>query len=218
MASSAVGLASLAGCHPDMWRQAKVQPLAQSEFFVDKQGARPLVANTVARNPFGKPVPADAVLRTDNPLYTGMENGKLVTTIPAAAYQYFDNDRRKMLKRGQERFNIFCSPCHSRLGDGNGMIARRGLNLRKKPASYHTDRLRNLPDGHFFNVITNGLGIMYSYASRVDPEDRWAIVAYIRVLQLSQNATVSDVPADKVPELDKPAEAAKPMESGAPKE
>lgn len=216
MSLSALGLIALAGCHNDMWRQPKLQPLAESDFFVDKQASRPLVAHTVARNPYGK----DKIdeVRTDNPIYTGFENrdGKavLVTAIPEKVILTFgkDGDSREdhlkaMLHRGQERFNIFCSPCHGRLGDGNGMIAQRGFNLRRKPASYHTDKLRKIPDGHIFDVITNGFGVMFSYASRVEPEDRWAIISYIRALQLSQNATVADVPSEKVPDLDKPAEA-----------
>jgi mono/diheme cytochrome c family protein len=136
---------------------------------------------------------------------------RLVKTIPAMAMteKFYpntatDTERRlAMLKRGQERFNIFCSPCHGRLGDGNGMIAMRGLSLRRKPATYHSARMRRMPDGHFYNVITNGFGVMYPYASRIEPQDRWAIVAYIRALQLSQNATPADVPAGT--NLDRPA-------------
>jgi mono/diheme cytochrome c family protein len=115
------------------------------------------------------------------------------------------------LKRGQERFNIFCSPCHGRLGDGLGMIANRGLSLRRPVGNYHTDRLRKMPVGHFYDVITNGYGAMYSYASRVEPEDRWAIIAYIRVLQLSQNATPADAGAAAMEEIkDQPGPVAEP--------
>jgi len=106
------------------------------------------------------------------------------------------------MRRGQERFNIYCSPCHGRLGDGKGMIAQRGLALVRQPASYHTDRLRKIPVGHFYDVITNGFGIMYSYASRVEPDDRWRIAAYIRALQFSQNAPLSAVPPEERPKLE----------------
>jgi len=103
---------------------------------------------------------------------------------------------KAFIKRGQDRFNIYCTPCHGRVGDGNGMIAQRGFNLRRPVASYHTDRLRGMPVGYFYDVITNGYGAMYSYASRIEPEDRWAVVAYIRALQLSQHAVPAD--ADQV--------------------
>lgn len=168
----------LAGCHTDMWQQPKLTPQEESEFFPDRQSSRPLVPNTVPRGS----------LREGNVLYTGLIGDQLAPTIPAEAVGKFPN-RAAMLRRGQDRFNIFCSPCHSRSGDGRGMIAVRGLSLKRAPASYHTERLRNLPDGHLYDVITNGVGVMYSYASRIQaPEDRWAIVAYIRALQLSQNA------------------------------
>ncbi len=99
-----------------------------------------------------------------------------------------------LLERGKQRFEVYCAPCHGRLGDGNGMIAQRGF---PHPPSYHSDALRNAPDQHFYDVITRGHGVMYSYADRVEPEDRWAIVAYIRALQVSANASLSDVPPDK---------------------
>ena len=98
----------------------------------------------------------------------------------------------ELVKRGQERFNVYCSPCHGRLGDGKGMIALRGFQLRRPVGNYHTDRLRKMPVGHFYDVITNGYGAMYSYAARVEPQDRWAIVSYIRALQLSQNAPLDE--------------------------
>ena len=102
------------------------------------------------------------------------------------------------LARGRERYDIYCSPCHSIAGDGDGMVARRGF---PHPPSYHSDKLRNAPDAHFYNVITNGYGVMYSYADRVEPRDRWAIIAYIRALQLSQNARIDDVPPEHRAEL-----------------
>jgi len=166
---------SMAGCHTDMWRQPKTQPLDASEFYADGQVSRPLVPGTIARDH----------LRLDEPYFTGAANAKWVDTIPHKVDKEF-------LKRGQERFNIYCTPCHGRIGDGQGMIAQRGFQLRRPVASYHTDRLRNMPVGYFYDVITNGYGAMYSYAARIEPEDRWAVVAYIRALQLSQHANPSD--------------------------
>jgi hypothetical protein len=166
---------SLAGCHTDMWRQPKTQPLDASEFYSDGQVSRPLVPGTIARDH----------LRLDEPYYTGAESGKWIDTIPHVVDKAF-------IKRGQDRFNAYCTPCHGRIGDGEGMIATRGFTLLRPVASYHTDRLRNMPVGHFYDVITNGYGAMFSYASRIEPEDRWAVVAYIRALQLSQHASPSD--------------------------
>ena len=136
-----------------------------------------LVPGTVARGH----------LEEDTPFFTGRDdNGQLVTEIPVK----FNSPKefKAFLLRGQERFNIYCTPCHGRLGDGQGMISKRGLALRRPPANYHTDRLRNMPIGHFYDVMTKGYGVMFSYASRVEPQDRWAIAAYIRALQLSQHA------------------------------
>ncbi len=163
-----------AACRLDMHIQPKYKPLQPSSFFDDGRSARPVVPGTVARHH----------LRTDEHLYTGKVNGVLVDTFPFSI-------TRHVLERGQQRYNIFCSPCHDEVGTGRGMIVQRGF---QQPPSYHIDRLRQAPVGHFFDVITNGFGAMYSYASRVSPEDRWAIVAYIRALQLSQRATSDDVP------------------------
>ena len=116
----------------------------------------------------------------------------------AAEPKYLKIDNfKKFLERGQERFTIYCTPCHGQLGNGDGMIAARGLALKRKPATYHTDRLRKMPVGHFFDVITNGYGVMYSYGARVEVPDRWAIAAYIRVLQMSQNVRLSDLPTSQ---------------------
>ncbi len=195
------GLVGLAGCHVDMWVQPKVKPYQESDFFADGQSARPLVAGTVARH-----VDADGnqVLRTGNALYTGINptTKKLLDALPPEIVAADHNDLKLTLHRGQERFNIYCSPCHGRLGDGKGMIAQRGFSLRKPVGNYHTLRLRRMPLGHFYDVMTNGFGVMYSYAARVEPEDRWRIAAYIRVLQLSQNVKASEVPADKQVDLD----------------
>jgi Cytochrome c. len=189
----------LAGCHTDMWTQPKVhKPLQASDFFADGSSARPLVAGTVVRsdNP--------DELKVGNPFYSGIgPDGKLVDELPKEV-----PFTRENLKRGQERFEIYCTPCHGRLGDGKGMIAVRGLALRKQPGNYHTPRLRRMPLGHFYDVMTNGFGVMYSYAARVEPADRWRIAAYIRVLQASQNKQASQLPAEMQSELDHPAAAA----------
>lgn len=180
------GLA-LGGCHTDMWIQPKVKPLQQSDFFTDQASSRPVVPHTVARGQ----------LRADTLFETGLVNDKLVTTLPAIVGKGRPfKSTLEMLRRGKDRFDIFCTPCHGALGDGKGMIAQRGLSLRREPASYHTDRLRKMPIGHFFDVMTNGYGVMYSYASRIETADRWAVAAYIRALQRSQRPMPGDVPED----------------------
>ena len=180
---SALVLAALAlvACRQDMHDAPRIEPYEANDFFSDKRGSRVAPDGTVARG----------WLRDDEALYTGKVNGQLVDTFPFA----ISHDD---LKRGQQRFNIYCSPCHGRLGDGNGMIPSRGY---RRPPSYHIDRLRNAPTGHFFDVMTNGFGAMPPYGTMIPPDDRWAIVSYIRALQLSQNATVADVPAEKRAEL-----------------
>jgi len=185
-------LFGLAGCHTDMWVQNKVKPLQESAVFLDGQASRRLPPGTVARGE----------LRDDELMYRGIVNGKMATVFPFAM-------TRTDLERGRQRFDVYCSPCHGRLGDGNGMISQRGLALARQPASYHTDRLRKMPVGHFYDVITNGFGVMYSYAQRVEPADRWRIAAYIRVLQLSQNAKVTDLAPEEQAQL-KAAGAARP--------
>jgi mono/diheme cytochrome c family protein len=167
-------LVGAVGCHTDMWVQPKTKPLQQTELFPDGKTSRPLVAGTVARDH----------LKEDDAYYTGKVNGKLITELPMTLNEA---ELKSLIERGQERFNVYCSPCHGRTGDGGGMITQRGLALRRPPANYHTDRLRNMPIGHFYDVISNGYGVMFSYGSRVEPQDRWAIAAYIRALQLSQN-------------------------------
>lgn len=154
--------------------QPKYKTYEPSDFFDDGRSARPPVAGTVARGQ----------LRIDEQLYTGKVNGVESQTFPFAITA---ND----ILRGQERYNIYCSPCHDYTGSGRGMIVQRGF---PQPPSFHIDRLRQAPPGHYFDVISNGFGAMYSYASRVAPEDRWRIAAYIRALQLAQNAKMEDVP------------------------
>jgi mono/diheme cytochrome c family protein len=181
-------LASLtAGCRQDMYNQPRTKPLRPNGFFPNGQSARPLPPHTVSR---------DAPPMT--PEFTGKNpDGTLVNVLPIALKP--NEEMRAFLERGRERFEIFCAVCHDSTGSGNGMIVQRGF---PQPPSYHIERLRNAPIGHFFDVITNGYGVMYSYAARVpDSRDRWAIAAYIRALQLSRNATPNDVPPDQRAQL-----------------
>jgi mono/diheme cytochrome c family protein len=171
-AMCAVGLA--VGCRRDMQVQPRYNPYDASNFFDDGRSVRQPVAGTVARGH----------LRLDELLYTGKISGKEADTFPFAI-------TRADLNRGRERYNIYCAPCHDYTGSGRGMIVLRGF---PQPPSFHMDRLRQAPAGHYVDVITNGLGVMYPYADRVAPEDRWRIVAYIRALQLSQQGALSDVP------------------------
>ena len=165
------------GCNQMMNDEPRYKPLAASDFFNDGQAARPAVVGAI---PHGH-------LRLDQAFYTGRLNGAPVETFPIPV-------TRNVLVRGQERFDIFCAPCHGRVGNGDGMVVERGF---RPPPSYHIDRLREAPIGYFFDVMTHGLGAMTSYASRVPPMDRWAIAAYIRALQLSQLAPIADVPDDE---------------------
>lgn len=175
-----VAVVGLVGCRNDMHDQPRFKPLAQSDFYQDMRSARPPVEGTVARGQ----------LREDTYFYTGMVGSKPGDYMPFPVTQ-------DVLERGQQRFDIYCTPCHSRTGDGNGVVVQRGF---QRPPSYHTDRLRNAPLGYFFGVMTNGFGAMPDYAAQIPPRDRWDIVAYIRALQLSQNATSADVPSgQKVP-------------------
>lgn len=185
--ASTVCLLLLTGCWYDMREQAKVKPLQSSDFFLDGQSSRLLLVDTVARGE----------LNLDKAFYQGMnEDDTPVENFPIEI-------TREVLERGRERYDIFCAPCHSRLGNGQGMIVQRGF---KAPPSFHIDRLREAPPGYYYDVITNGFGVMYSYASRVPPEDRWAIIAYIKALQLSQNATLDDVPPDQRSKLEEPGQ------------
>lgn len=188
MVTAAAWIAS--GCHTDMWRQPKALPQQGSAFFADGRSDRPPVEGTVA---VGEYKPKD--LRN-----TGYEGGKLATRLPETlkigGEELSTSDARGMariLRRGRDRFEVFCTPCHGQLGDGRGMIAQRGLELRRSPGNYHTDRLREMPIGHFFDVITNGYGVMYPYGYRIETDDRWAIAAYVRALQLSQHAKASEL-------------------------
>lgn len=177
-----IGLVTVSsGCRRDMFNQPYSKPLSKSKFFHDEMASRPIVPNTVARGH------ADL----DQALYEGKTGTNLVETFPFPI-------TREVLERGQQRFDIYCAPCHGRTGDGDGMIAKRGF---PQPPSYHIDRLRQAPVGHFYNVITHGYGIMYPYAARVDVNDRWAIAAYIRALQLSHHAPLDSLPPEKRTQL-----------------
>jgi mono/diheme cytochrome c family protein len=163
-----------------MFNQPSSKPLERSDFFQDNHMAsRPILQNTVARGQ----------LKEDQWYYTGKVGTNLAEGFPFPITQ-------EVLERGRERFDIYCSMCHGRTGEGNGMIVQRGFPV---PPSFHIDRLRQAPVGHFFDVMTQGYGIMYSYAERVEPADRWAIAAYIRALQLSRNVTLAELsPAERV--------------------
>jgi mono/diheme cytochrome c family protein len=165
----------VAGCRKGMVDQQKLKPLAEENFFADRRASRMPPRHTVARGE----------LRADEQFYTGKIGDQLAATFPLTV-------TRQILERGHDRFDIYCAVCHGLTGEGNGMIVERGFPA---PPSLHEQRLRDAPVGHFFNVITNGYGVMYSYASRVAPEDRWAIAAYIRALQFSQHATSADADA-----------------------
>ncbi|GMV93167.1 MAG: hypothetical protein AMXMBFR82_29450 [Candidatus Hydrogenedentota bacterium] len=176
------------GCHQGMWDRGRIKPLekeAFAPFMDDGRTALSLPDNVV---PYG------ASANIGDFMYTGKINGEYASVFPFEV-------TREVLERGKERYAIFCAPCHSPIGDGNGMIVQREM---KQAGNYHIPRLQESPPGYFFDVITNGFGVMYSYASRIEPEDRWAIAAYIRVLQLSQHANVNELPPDVRKELEDP--------------
>ena len=183
VACAAVCLLFTAGCQylrQDMADQPKNKALSSSDFFADGRSERPLVENTVARGALA-----------DDALFVPKDSNDFPVPVNLS-----------LLERGEERYKIFCSPCHGLQGDGNGMIAMRGM---KHPPSYHQDRLRQAPNGYFFDNITNGFGAMYGYSAQIPPRDRWAIIAYIRALQLSRNAKVSELPAELREKVMKPA-------------
>jgi mono/diheme cytochrome c family protein len=180
-----LSLVGAGACRQDMHNQPKYRGLRASEFFADGSSARPLVEGTIARG----------TLQDDEAFFTGMVDKVTVKELP------FPVDEA-VLNRGQERFNIYCSPCHDRTGSGNGLVVQRGY---RQPPSYHIERLRQADVGHFFDVITNGFGVMPDYKAQIAPRDRWAIVAYIRALQLSQHAAASDVPGGDPTKVQQPA-------------
>jgi len=174
-----------AGCNEellrqDMANQPKNRPLSESDFFADGRSGRPLIENTVARGAIAND---ELVVPKDSNVFP----------LPVDA---------KLLERGEGRYKIYCTPCHGLQGDGNGMIVMRGM---KRPPSYHIDRLRQAPNGYYYDVITNGFGSMYSYSAQIPPRDRWAIIAYVRALQLSRNAKASDLPESVRSRISRPA-------------
>lgn len=184
--------ACLAGaCRQDMHDQPRGEAYEAARFFADGRVMRPQVAGTVAR---GR-------LDEDEHLHRGLQNGELAREFPFAI-------DLAALQRGRERYAIYCTPCHDASGSGDGMIVRRGM---KRPPSFHEQRLREAPPGHYFDVMTRGFGAMFDQADRITPEDRWKIAAYVRVLQRSQSATLADVPADRRAQLE-----AEPLPSGQP--
>ncbi|MDB5339603.1 MAG: hypothetical protein JWN70_5222 [Planctomycetaceae bacterium] len=175
--------ACTAGCHRDMRDQPRYEAQEASDFFANGQADRPLIAGTVARGQ----------LDAQDEVHTGKVSGKFSKQIPIPV-------NRELLERGHERFNIYCSPCHARTGAGDGIIVQRGF---RKPPTLHQERLRQAPAGHYFDVMTHGFGAMPRYGAQLTARDRWAIVAYIRALQLSQHATLDDLPADNRDQLTK---------------
>jgi len=181
---AALLIAASTGCElrRAMYDQPKLLPLQASDFFEDGMASRYLVDHTIARGH----------LEEDEHLFAGTVDGTMVETFPFPI-------TTEVMKRGQERFQIFCAPCHDRSGSGNGMIVQRGF---KQPTSYHDQRLVDMPVGYFYMVIKNGFGLMSGYAPQIPVEDRWAIVAYIRALQYSQRASLDDVPETMLAELE----------------
>lgn len=177
-------LFAAAGCHTDMYDQPRYEDYEPAPFFEDSTSVRPLVPNTVSRE-----APRSAFPH----FFYGTVDGEPAESFPFEVTPL-------VMRRGQERYNVFCAPCHGYAGYGNGMIVQRGFD--RKPPSFHGERLRSAPVGHYFEVITNGFGIMYEYGDRVDPADRWAIIAYIRALQLSQHAELENMPEEVYQELE----------------
>lgn len=186
--------ASASACRQDMHDAAKYEPLEESHFFTDKRSERPLIAGTIAR---GR-------LKEDTLLHTGRDGDALSETFPFPV-------TAGVLARGRQRFDIYCSPCHAQSGEGNGMVVQRGY---KQPPSFHEDRLAVMPAGYFTMVMANGFGVMPSYSLQVKAEDRWAIAAYIKALQLSRRVPVSDLTAEEKIRLEK-GETESPAASGS---
>lgn len=172
---------TIVGCQQEMGIQPYYQPLEENQLFDDNRASRPLEPNTVSRGD----------LKEDDALHTGKVAGKLVEEFPMTITQ-------EIMERGENRFNIYCAPCHSKLGDGNGMIVQRGVS---RPPSYMDDRLVTASVGHIYDVITNGYGRMYSYNQQLPVRDRWAIVAYVRALQAAGRGTIADVPESELTKL-----------------
>lgn len=172
----------LTGCTMTMRDQPHFEPYESTSFFQNERTARLPIADTVARG----------LAKTDTLLYTGKVEGQFTEVFPFSI-------NAEMLKRGRERYDIYCAPCHDQIGAGKGMVVQRGF---KQPPSLHVDRLRQAPPGYIYNAIANGFGSMPSYANRIPVEDRWLIVAYVEALQLSQHATIADVPESELSQLE----------------
>jgi mono/diheme cytochrome c family protein len=192
LAVAALCLLAAAGCRQDMHNQPKAIPLRESMFFKDTSSARPVVEGTIARG----------TLQDDAAFFTGKAGAEAVDALPFAL-------TAEVLDRGEQRYNIYCTPCHGLSGSGDGMIVRRGY---RQPPSYHIDRLRSAPLGHFYDTITNGFGAMPDYRAQIAPRDRWAIAAYIRALQLSQRTSAAELSPEERQKLSQPAAAAAPGE------
>ena len=188
VALAALSLGAGTACRQDMHDAPRYEALEKSDFYADGRSARPLIDGTVARGQ----------LRADDAFYTGKNGALLLAELPMPV-------TKPLLVRGQDRFNVYCSPCHSKTGMGDGMVVQRGY---KQPPSFHEARLVSQPVGYFYDVITRGFGQMPDYAAQIQPQDRWAVAAYIRALQISQHATVTDVPEADRSKLDAPAEPA----------
>jgi len=186
--SSVFCLLTVGGCRQDMHNQPKYKPLRASTLFADNSSARPLIEGTVARG----------TLQEDEAFFTGKTSGATVKEMPFAITE-------KDLDRGQERFNIFCTPCHDMTGSGKGMVVQRGY---RQPPSFHDPRLRAADPGYIFDVITNGFGVMPDYRAQIDPRDRWRIVAYVRALQASHAGTAGDIPGGNPDAANKAAKPA----------
>ncbi len=181
----AAAAVSLSACRRDMQDQPRFKPLQRSSFFPDGRSARPLIEGTIARGH----------LQLNTAFFRGQVNGQFVSTPPLTV-------DAALLARGRDRFDIYCSPCHGRAGDGRGMVALRGFRY---PPSFHSDRLRGVPDGYIYAVIANGYGAMSNYAYQLEPRDRWAVTEYVRVLQFSRNAQAADLDASDRDALDRTA-------------
>jgi len=181
--------ALLGACRQDMHNQPKYRGLRASTFFADGSSARPLVEGTVARG----------TLQEDEAFFTGKIDKATVKEFPIAVDE-------ALVNRGEERYNIYCSPCHDKTGGGNGMVIQRGF--ARQPPSYHIDRLRQADVGYFYDVITNGFGVMPDYRAQIAPRDRWAIVAYMRALQYSQHAPAAEIPGGDPTKLQPPQQPA----------
>ena len=190
LAVAALCLLAATGCRQDMHNTPSAQPLRESHFVKGVSSARPLVEGTIARG----------TLQDDAAFFTGKSGAVLVDALPFPL-------TAEVLDRGQQRYNIYCAPCHGVSGNGDGMIVKRGY---RQPPSYHVERMRTAPLGHYYDVMTNGFGAMPDYRAQVAPRDRWAIAAYVRALQLSQHAPAAEFPQEERDKLSKPAAAAAP--------